>query len=132
MKKLKNILLIDDDYPTNFLHEIILTDSGRVENIEAKLTADLGMAYLHEAFEKDISPELIFLDINLPAKNGFEFMDEYELLPEEIKSKSQIIMFSTSENPSDIQRSKTYPSIKEIIVKPISEEIINGIINNYF
>lgn len=132
LKKLKTILLIDDDYPTNFLHEIVLKDSGRVENIEAKMTADLGMAYLKESFEKNDSPELIFLDINLPAKDGFEFMEEYELLPDDIKSKSKIIMFSTSQNPQDIQKSKTYPSIEDIIVKPITEEIINSIINNYF
>lgn len=132
MKKLKHILLIDDDYPTNFLHEIILKETGLVENIDACTSVDKAIEHIIEKDKIDESPELIFIDINLPAKNGFQFVEEFDQLEQSLKDKSTIIMFSTSENPSDIQKSKSYSSIKDIMVKPLSESILSTIIEKFF
>lgn len=132
MNKLKSILLIDDDYPTNFLHEIILKETGLVDNIDACTSVDDAIVFLKEKHAENASPQLIFIDINLPAKNGFQFVEEFDQLDKSIQEQSLIVMFSTSENPKDLERSKTYSSIKDILVKPLNEEIIKGLIDKFF
>lgn len=132
MKKLKNILLIDDDYPTNYLHEIILKETNLIENIHACTSVDSALVFLKEKFEEGNSPELIFIDINLPAKNGFNFVEEFDEFDEELKSKSIVLMFSTSQNPKDLERSKSFSTIKDMLIKPLNEEVMLTIIEKFF
>jgi len=122
MKKIQNILLIDDDFPTNYLHEIYLKDSGLVENVHSKLDTDEAIEFLKIAHEEDRSPELIFIDINLPGKDGFDFINDFDMLDEAIKTKSKVIMCSTSNNPKDVAKTKSYSTIQEIITKPLTAE----------
>jgi len=132
VKRIKNILLIDDDYPTNYLHKIILMDTGHIDNIHDCTSVDDGINFLKEKFEENQSPELIFIDINLPAKNGFDFIEEFDALDSELKSKSIVIMFSTSENPRDLEKSKQYSTIQDMLLKPLNEEIIFYLIEKFF
>ena len=132
MKKIKNLLLIDDDYPTNFLHEIILKDSGLVENISSCTSVDDGIAFIKKSYEEGNSPELIFIDINIPAKNGFVFVEEFDNLDEAIKSKSIVLMFSTSQNPKDVKKSESYKTIKDMLIKPLDENIMKTLIEKFF
>lgn len=132
MKKIERILLIDDDYPTNFLHEIIIKETGLVDKIDACTSVDDAIVFLQDKHRSGESPQLIFIDINLPAKNGFQFIEEYDQLDAALKEKSTIVMFSTSENPKDLEKSKTYSSIKDILVKPLNEDIIKGLLDKFF
>lgn len=131
MEKIQNILLIDDDFPTNYLHEIYLKDSGKVENIHIKNSAVEGLDFIKEAFEKNISPTFIFIDINLPEKNGFEFVDEFNNLSEDLKSKSHIIMCTTSQSPKDVDKANEIESIKSIVVKPLTAEKFEALIERF-
>lgn len=132
MKKIKELLLIDDDYPTNYLHEIILKETGLIENIHAKTSVDEAIVFIKEKYEEGCSPELIFIDINLPAKNGFNFIEEFDELNEDLKSKSKVVMFSTSENPKDLEKSKSYDTIQQMLLKPLNEEIILSLVQKFF
>lgn len=129
---LKNVMLIDDDYATNYLHQLFLEESGRVENIMVAKSADEALTTLKEGLENNQIPEVIFLDINLPAKNGWEFIDEYSEIVGEASKNSKVIMLSTSENPRDMEKSKEYNLIKEYRIKPLSVDIINEVVNKYF
>ena len=132
MVVIKNVMLVDDDYATNYLHQLFLEESGRVENILIAKSADEALALLKEGMEKKEIPEIIFLDINLPAKNGWEFIDEYSEIVGENQSESKVIMLSTSENPRDMEKSKQYKLIKEYRIKPLSVPIINEVVDKYF
>lgn len=132
MEVLKNVMLVDDDYATNYLHQLFLEESGRVENVLVAKSADEALAILKEGFETGQVPEIIFLDINLPAKNGWEFIDEYSEIVGEVSNNSKVIMLSTSENPRDMEKSKEYKLIKEYRIKPLSVPIINEIVDKYF
>lgn len=132
MVVLKNVMLIDDDYATNYLHQLFLEESGRVENILVAKSADEALGLLKDRIETEEIPEIIFLDINLPAKNGWEFIDEYSAIVGDEKTKSKVIMLSTSENPRDMEKSKEYKLIKEYRIKPLSVPIINEVVERYF
>lgn len=132
MVVLKNVMLIDDDYATNYLHQLFLEESGRVENILIAKSADEALTSLKEGLSDNQIPEIIFLDINLPAKNGWEFIDEYSEIVGDAANVSKVIMLSTSENPRDMEKSKEYNLIKEYRIKPLSVDIINEIVDKYF
>lgn len=132
MTSIPNVLLIDDDYATNYLHNIFLEDSGCIEHIHVTRGTDEAIEFLTSLTKPEDIPQFIFLDINLPARDGWEFIMEYDNLSDDIKDASKIIMLSTSENPRDVEKSKTMASVAEYRVKPLSVEIIKELVNKYY
>ncbi|HEY1046628.1 MAG TPA: response regulator [Bacteroidia bacterium] len=63
-------------------------------------------------------PDLILLDINMPVWDGWQFLDEFVKIP--IKQKITIFMVSSSIDPSDTERAKTYEAVSDFIIKPIT------------
>lgn len=136
MKKIKCILLIDDDVATNNLHKIIIDDANVTEAVHAVTSGQEALDYLTRTGDcqsnasKHPRPDLIFLDINMPAMNGFEFMEAYSKLDEAQKSGIIVMMLTTSLNPDDEERSKEYQSIFGFRNKPLTEEMLHEIIDN--
>lgn len=134
MKKRVNcILLIDDDEPTNFLHKILLEDMDCADEIIAMQNAEEALEFLKT--EEDgvhPKPDLIFLDINMPIMNGWEFLEEYHKLPVSQKGKHVMVMLTTSVNPDDKSKAIQNGDIQEFINKPLEEEVVLKLIDNFF
>lgn len=122
----KRILLIDDDEPTNYLNNILLTEMKLAEEIVIMQTAIEALNYIDEKKKKDPSllPELIFLDLNLPAMDGWEFMHNFEQMQIHI----DIIILTTSLNPDDRELCRNFPSIKGFVSKPLSKDAIEQLL----
>ncbi|MFT4601047.1 MAG: CheY-like chemotaxis protein [Arenicella sp.] len=129
MAKFQHILLIDDDETNNFLVKHMLNKIDAVENIHVALNGEEALKKLDEFHEEGIVIDLIFLDINMPIMNGFEFLDEYQKLPKDCQSKTTIMMISSSVHPEDKEKIETYECVDDFIEKPLSIEIIKGFIN---
>jgi len=128
MKTLKFILLIDDDEATNFYHKYILEESKVVEKIEVATNGEEAIKLLQNLKENNMPfPDLIFLDINMPIMNGWEFLMEYEK-SEMLCQKNIIVMLTTSLNPDDKAKSKLYHSIFDFKNKPMSEDMLLALI----
>ena len=67
---------------------------------------------------------VIILDIQMPVMNGFQFVEAFELLSEEIRSNYVIFMFSSSINETDKNRLENYPSVRRFYGKPISKDTV--------
>jgi len=133
MKKLNCILLIDDDEPTNFLHELIIREMGCTENIVTVQSGKKALEYLKSQRNgKYPQPDLIFLDINMPAMNGWEFLEEYKKLHHSQKGKVVVVMLTTSLNPDDEERANSCEEIDDFKIKPLTQEMLAEIIDNYF
>ena len=132
-QKLKNILLIDDDQATNFLHQIIIKKADCTENLHIEYNGEAAINYLTTKKDGEYpNPELIFLDINMPRMNGWAFLEEYQKLTNGKKSSAIIVMLTTSLNPDDQERSKQYYAISEFRSKPMSIDMVMEVIKTYF
>lgn len=120
-----NILLIDDDYTTNVYHKIIL---------EKSKDACPGMSYdffecpikalAHLQKEETKQPCMIFLDINMPIMDGWQFLAEYEQLD---VNHAKVIMLSTSLNPLDINKSIENNHVFDFKQKPLTRSILEEV-----
>lgn len=133
MKKLKCVLLIDDDKATNFIHERILMKSDCTELIQTARSGVEGLTYLSSP-DKDQSPppDLIFLDINMPAMNGWEFLEEYKKLGAEDKAKVVIVMLTSSLNPDDKERADGFSEINQFMNKPLTFDRLAEVMDTHF
>lgn len=132
-KNVKCILLIDDDEPTNVLHQIELEEADVSEKIIAIDNAEEALKYLIDASGgKYTLPELIFLDINMPGMDGWGFLEEYEKLELQNKTEVILIMLTTSLNPDDQSKAESYEIVQGFLHKPLTAETAKRIIAKYF
>lgn len=123
--KLKCILLIDDDEATNFYHTIILEEENIGVHIQSVKSAKEGLDFLlgKGIYENSPQPGLIFLDINMPGKNGWDFLVEYDELSKDIQDRAVVTILTTSINPDDREKAAAIPAVKEFVNKPLTAEV---------
>jgi len=134
-QKLNCVLLIDDDEPTNFLNNMFIEQADCAEHIKIVCGGTEALEYLSESEESENSepyPDLIFLDINMPAMDGWEFLDKYKKIKKENNGKTVIIMLTTSLNPDDIIKAYEIPEISGFENKPLTTEKVDVIVKKYF
>ncbi|TVZ16119.1 response regulator [Maribacter sp. MAR_2009_72] len=119
--KALSVLLIDDSDVDNFINKAIISKEKCVDSIIIKSSGMDALAYLNSVADNpDTHPDVIFLDIRMPRMNGFEFLDEYIKLPEELKKHPQIFILSSSLDPVDSENAEKYDFIKGHLSKPLA------------
>ncbi|WOD42780.1 response regulator [Hwangdonia lutea] len=137
MKKFNSILLIDDDKATNEFHKIIIGLANVTDTIHAVQSGQEGLDYLtskgfYNSKENSYpQPDLIFLDINMPAMNGFEFIEEYDKISDDQKGKHLIIMLTSSLNPDDKNLANKITHIKDFLSKPLTKDTVLDLRDKY-
>ncbi len=127
--KIKCIMLVDDNEDDNFFHKSILEETNIAEHIQVTESGIEAIEYLQKT---DDAPGLIFLDINMPKMNGWEFLEEYNQLNIGQKAKVIIIMLTTSLNPADKEKAALIPDISGFETKPLTAEMITRVMDKYF
>lgn len=94
----KHILLIDDDEDDQ---EIFLTALGKIDRSIICTATDNAREALEMLITRKISPDLIFLDLNLPLMNGQQFL--VEIKKEKTLSKLPVVILSTSSHRATIE-----------------------------
>ncbi len=127
------VVLIDDDNTTNYLHKRVLTKNNLGESIVVAKNGEEGINVLLE-INKDVSSEervLIFLDLNMPVMDGWEFLEVLEGIREQIKFKFRLFIVSSSINVDDIERAEKNSLVSKYLKKPLNNELITVLRSEY-
>lgn len=127
--KLKCIMLVDDNDADNFIHRMIIEASNCTELVVEVFNGAQALAYLKEHQNTEKYPDLIFLDINMPLMDGWEFIDAYEAENLEDTAPAIIVMLTTSLNPDDAKRAKSRRPITDFCNKPLDAMKLDSILN---
>ena len=130
LKKLSLVLLIDDDDVVNTLHSIVLRKSGLVENIQSVMSGNEALSVLSACERDNCWPSLIFVDINMPGMNGWEFIEIFNEKFSTLKKKSMICLLSSSLDPRDREKAEKSNLIDFYFSKPLSIEAVSAILKN--
>ena len=118
---LKTVLLVDDYEIDNIIHEKLIQANNFAENIIVRQSGDDAIDFLNnEAVKNNQIPDLIFLDIRMHLGDGFEFLEKYPELPEEILIKTKIVMLTSSLDDRDHERALKNRFVKLLLIKPLS------------
>ncbi len=126
MRKIDSVLLIDDSIPINYLHKMIIDQSGIAQKCMSVNNGQEAMDFI----KNNHLPDLIFLDINMPILNGWEFLEAFKKFNSKLVKKIIIIMLTSSINPDD--RDKAKGRVEEYLVKPLSNETLTELLQKHF
>ncbi len=131
--KLEKILLVDDSGADNYYHQMIIEKAKVCKAISSYSQASDALDTISDAIKKGQRlPDLIFLDINMPVIDGWEFLERYEAIVPQDSRHPVIIILSTSVNPSDHERAESHASVTAYCSKPLSADKLQGIVEDYF
>jgi CheY-like chemotaxis protein len=130
--KYSTVMLIDDSEIDNFINHKMIEGCNFAERTYIHTSSKSALEFLKNLertgkVPKELIPEIIFLDINMPIMDGFQFIEEFDKLAKEFKSRSKIVMLTTSVNPSDIERSQKNKYIIKYINKPLTQDVLGSI-----
>ena len=124
-----HLLIIDDDEINNFIAAKLIKKVESNSNVNTCLNGLDGINYLKDLLEKQNQmPDVIFLDINMPIMNGWDFLEEFENIKLNINKEISIYMLSSSVYNDDIKKAETYGTVKMFISKPLTLEKLEHLI----
>src|ERR1700712_4556794 len=96
------LLIVDDNPLEHLITEIMVRESKIFEHISHSMEADIAIADLERNIDKaDVLPDVIFLDLNMPVFNGWDFIDKFEELYPTLKKQIDIYIVSSSIDTGD-------------------------------
>lgn len=125
--KYHSVMIIDDCETDNYINEVVIKKAGYAENIYKHSGAVGALEFLkniemlnYTAF--DLLPSVLFLDINMPILDGFQFLDELNNFPSPLYRKIKVVILSSSANPSDMKKASQYKQVVKFLHKPFTKE----------
>ncbi len=114
-----DVWLIDDDHVTNMLNQFFLEEHFPETQISAFTDAEKA---LEELCNQSKMPDCIFLDINMPVMDGWEFVDELTIKAPGLSNIPDIYILSSSVDPADLEKASACGLVKGFISKPLEPE----------
>ena len=132
MKKINSVCIVDDDdvYQFTVKYEIERTDL--VGDIKSFSDGEQAIQFLKQvAHSPALLPDILFLDINMPIMDGWDFLEEFAQLNPSLDKKVTIYMVSSSINQKDIDRAKKINEVTDYLVKPVTRDKLTFLFNQF-
>ncbi|TVP51548.1 MAG: response regulator [Mongoliibacter sp.] len=118
------ILIIDDEEVVLMLIKRLVVKTGLHNTPQLFTNGMEAITFIHEYNTKN-QPFLVFLDINMPAFDGWEFLDMLNNTP--LENQVNVIIITSSVNQSDKAKSKEFSEVIGYIEKPVTEEMMKEV-----
>jgi two-component system nitrate/nitrite response regulator NarL len=125
-------VLIDDSDIDLFIQRRFLEVYNFSNQLFLYKSAEEALDWLR-SMNGDTPPDVIFLDLNMPEIDGFSFLKNFVDLPEKIKSKSKIVVLTSSNNAQDREQAFSFTNVIQFITKPLKQtdiEELKGLIHS--
>ena len=118
-------MLVDDSEADNFIHETVIRRNSDVGELLISKSVTHAFQTLRERLRQKLPlPELLFLDLNMPGKSGWDFLRLYQNWAKKHKESICIWVLSTSDNPMDEKRALKLPTVQGYIQKPLKPNLL--------
>ncbi len=125
--KFDKVMVIDDTPEDIYITSYVIAKTNYGKEILKFDLATEALDYLQANINNpSLLPQAIFVDIFMPLMTGFEFLDEYEKLPDEYKSNCTVYVISSSFDERDINRARSNKNVRAYIEKPLRREFLEG------
>lgn len=133
MKKIETACIIDDDSIFIYGTKRLMAEVDFCETVLIFENGQDAINGLNEITAKgEKLPAVIFLDLNMPIMNGWEFLEDFVKIPNHNREKVTIFIISSSVDPRDLERIKSYKVVNNYILKPISTNDLRSVLENAF
>ncbi|WP_109832077.1 response regulator [Reichenbachiella versicolor] len=123
----RKIAVIDDDE----VFQLIIRKQLEMKGLECDILKFYNGQEAIDFFnnESDVKnmPDLVLLDVNMPVKDGWGFLEEFKELPDDMKEGINLYMVTSSVIQSDIDRATQHGDVKEFVSKPITNDKLEEI-----
>lgn len=129
------VLCVDDDPITLMLCKMVITKTSFSKEITTASNGEEAIGYfdnLKADFKTNKSihkPQLIFLDLNMPVMNGWEFLESFSTSNYSDFNSIKVIILSSTIDPEDLEKSRKYPMVIDFLSKPITKEMLEYLTN---
>jgi CheY-like chemotaxis protein len=132
-KPIRCILLVDDDPDDNFLHRLVIEESGLCEHVRETTSGAEALRYLTnpDASARPF-PDVVLLDVNLPGMSGFDFLEALRRWVPNLPGSPVVMLFTASVNPAEQAQAATLAEVDGYHVKPLTANLLHDLVNRRF
>ena len=125
-------MLIDDSEMDNFINQKIIEANLFADKIYTNTNGLSALEFLNNIYVKketlqEMLPEVIFVDLNMPIINGFQFIEKFYEMPKEFVETSKIVILTSSLNAEDREIAKRLRPNIVFLNKPLTKESLSSI-----
>jgi len=132
---INKVLCIDDDQITLVLCDLVIKKAGFAKEVVTAMNGKEGLTYFSNFFsknnpDKQDPPKIIFLDLNMPVMNGWDFLEDYLMKYSDRLPDTKVVIISSTVNPEDFSRANRYDMVIDFISKPLTTEGLRDLMEN--
>lgn len=122
-------MLLDDNELDNFINQKVIEASYFASKVYVNTSSKSALEFLNNLSisstdKLDIFPEVVFIDLNMPMMDGFQFIENLKKnLPKKIESL-RLVILTSSTNPNDRQRAAEISKNIVFLNKPLTSEML--------
>lgn len=124
------VVLIEDDQALNYYHQRLFVKQNFADEVLSYHSAVEALDGIKSL--QHVTQLYIFLDLNMPQMNGWQFIDELEKIKFDTNTQIKLFVLSSSVNPNDMMKTKQNSVVTDYFSKPLSIETITNIITTNF
>ena len=122
-------IIVDDSVFDQFTQEKLLLKSGLTTTVKTFSSGQQAIEHLREQ-DASMPDTVILLDLQMPGINGFEFTEQYGMLPSAVRKRIRLFMISSTVDVSDIEQAEANPYIIQLLSKPLEIPLLRELLRS--